>query len=306
MYMLTKEERKRKYLLEHADAKDPYVEQELRALIEKELRSKGNLHELSLPPAVYHRYSIAKMKKAAIEKERHAQVRAAKEQKRLLKLAHRVNEISRHITAGKTLQEISLIFGVSRERIRQIIAANVPWLWEEEQARRRAKRRILVECSVGGCDKKVEMGVNSVRKPYCRDPHFPTGKNKKYATEEEKRLAINARNKWRYHNDPVRKKSVVEATKKYHSRKMATDPAYRQRQLQYQRDYVKKRMQDPAYREMKMQRWREKYYNNPEFREKTLAYGRKYSKEATQKRIKEQSEEMVNDVLSAAKNKGLL
>lgn len=49
---------------------------------------------------------------------------------------------------------------------------------------------------------------------------------------------------------------------------MATDPAYRQRQLQYQRDYVKKRMQDPAYREMKMQRWREKYYNNPEFREK--------------------------------------
>jgi hypothetical protein len=120
---------------------------------------------------------------------------ARKHEKRIARL-HKIVEMRRE--KKMTLQEIGAEFGLTRERIRQIVAV---YGTPEEKALFKTSVREpspKVQSACGKCGKPVEYYKNGRARKYCSKQCA-----RKYATKEEAREAVIKRQHGRYTNDPV-------------------------------------------------------------------------------------------------------
>lgn len=292
---LTKEERLRKFHEEHVGGQRPFVD----------YVPTGT----AVQRRTEHRFLVKARKELTLgEKEQREKSAKAEKDERIrnLKLANRIDEISRHLLAGKNLSQIGGIIGVSRERVRQMAEKHIPHIYSEVKAKRRYKEPRI--CAREGCGKTFTFIPSKPRK-YCS-----RGCMRKYATPEELRRAMLIRQNNRYHNDPVYRAKHLELTKAYTKRRMTTDPEYRKRTIAYQMEYHRKRMaNDPVYRQRKLAYARAQYHrrrirllSNPEEMERFMEATREASRRQQEKKAIERSAELTNTILSAARRRKLI
>lgn len=153
--------------------------------------------------------------------------------------AKRYEEITTLRLKGMSYDKIGAAINppVSRERIRQILLKIDPAL----TAGIVQSKRVFVKINCSRCGIEFERNQLNVKKyNYCGRAHM-----RKYATEDEARLAMNAKNRERFKRPDVKKRHHDLVMARYH--RVKHTPEYKAKQKVYAATWWAKKQQDPVF-----------------------------------------------------------